>query len=103
MGHIIPKLNDNMNYGTLRSFFMVLNRFSGLSKEIYEERVTKLAQNCALFAKEQQVKLYVELSSAQVYGSSGKMSKVRWFSDDVVIEVQNFLISLLSIGNLTLF
>ena len=77
VGHIIPKLNDNMNYGTLRSFFMVLNRFSGLSKEIYEERVTKLAQNCALFAKEQQVKLYVELSSAQVYGSSGKMSKVR--------------------------
>ena len=49
---------------------------SGLSKEIYEERVTKLAQNCALFAKDQQVKLYVELSSAQVYGSSGKTSKV---------------------------
>ncbi|XP_063675688.1 dTDP-D-glucose 4,6-dehydratase-like [Bolinopsis microptera] len=47
----------------------------GLSKEIYEERVTKLAQNCALFAKDQQVKLYVELSSAQVYGSSGKTSK----------------------------
>ena len=58
---------------------------SGLSKEIYEERVTKLAQNCALFAKEQQVKLYVELSSAQVYGSSGKTSKVSTVIDDVCI------------------
>ena len=48
---------------------------SGLSKEVYEERVTRIARNCAQFAREQGVKLYVEMSTAQVYGSGGKPAK----------------------------
>lgn len=46
----------------------------GLAREVYEERITKIAENCAMFARDIGVKLHVELSTAQVYGSAGKSS-----------------------------
>ena len=46
----------------------------GLSKEVYDERVFQISANCANYANDQKVKMYVEVSTAQVYGTSGKLS-----------------------------
>ena len=48
----------------------------GLAREVYHERITKIAENCATFSRDAGVKLYVELSTAQVYGSAGKIAAV---------------------------
>ena len=66
---------QNLHLVQIRVYLGNISLCLGLSKEVYEERVTKIALNCAQFAKEQDVK-YIELSTAQVYGSAGKMAKV---------------------------